>query len=134
MKLIDKLKEIEPQLKQDPATFEKCINELYSSAENEKEKGIITEFIEGVLESNFETLKNDVELLSIKARLLEVDEIIPYSYIAEHYFNKSRAWLSQRIRGNTVNNKRAKFTNEEIKTLEDAIHDVSKKLGSITLM
>lgn len=134
MKLIDRLKKIEPQLTQDAETFEKCISDLYDNAQSDKEKGIITEFVEGVLLSNFQTIKDDVELLSIKAKLLEVDEIIPYSYIAQHYFNKSKAWLSQRIRGNHINKKRARFTSEEIKTLESAIHDVSKKLGSITLI
>ena len=32
------------------------------------------------------------------------------SYIAQKYFGKSRAWLMQKVNGNTVNGKTAAFT------------------------
>lgn len=57
--------------------------------------------------------------------------ILPLSHIAEHYFKKSRQWLYQRINGNIVNGKPAQFTDEEIETLNFALQDISKKIGSI---
>lgn len=52
------------------------------------------------------------------------------SYIAKNYFNKTKSWLSQRINGNDVNGKPARFTPEEIDTLNKAFSDLSQKLGA----
>lgn len=52
------------------------------------------------------------------------------SYIAKNYFNKTKSWLSQRINGNDVNGRPARFTPEEIDTLNKAFSDLSQKLGA----
>lgn len=134
MGLTDKLNGILPKLQGSSAAFNECVNALFGEAKNDKERAIITEFIESTLSESADKLKEEFELLQIKSKLLEVDEILPYSYIAKEYFNKSRGWLSQRVRGNKVNGKTAKFTSDEIKTLNFAIQDISKKFGSITLL
>jgi len=133
MKLIDRLNGILPQLQGDFGTFNSCVDSLFKEAKSDKERAIITEFIEGALSENTNRLKEEFDLLQTKAWLLEIDEILPYSYIAKKYFNKSRAWLSQRIRGSKVNGKTVKFTPDEIKKLNFAIKDISNKLGSISL-
>ena len=56
---------------------------------------------------------------------------ISLSYIAKTYFNKSRSWLNQRINGNTVNGMQAKFSQEELRTLDYALKDLSEKLAEI---
>jgi hypothetical protein len=56
---------------------------------------------------------------------------ISLSYIAKTYFNKSRSWLNQRINGNTVNGVQAKFSQEELRTLDFALKDLSAKLAEI---
>ncbi|MDR1162184.1 MAG: DUF5053 domain-containing protein [Tannerellaceae bacterium] len=71
--------------------------------------------------------------IEVRVQLMEVTEVVSLSYIAKNYFNKTRQWLYQKINGNVVNGKPAKFTPEEINTLNFAIHDISKKLGSITI-
>ena len=52
-------------------------------------------------------------------------EMINLSYIAKHYFNRDRTWLYQRINGATVNGKPAAFTQQELKVLADALHEIS---------
>ncbi|MFJ1430981.1 DUF5053 domain-containing protein [Capnocytophaga canimorsus] len=90
------------------------------------------EFVEAMKYSIEDTLEKAKEL-SVKVRLNEVLPILPLSYIAEHYFQKSKSWFYQRLNGNIVNGSPAQFTQEEIKTLNFALQDLSKKLGSISL-
>jgi hypothetical protein len=73
----------------------------------------------------------DMEEIKLRVFLIENKEIIPISYIARNYFMKSKDWMYQRINGNKVNGKPAKFSPSEIKTFHLAIQDIGKKLGSI---
>ena len=104
------------------------INAQISQLASENEQ----EFIEAMKYSIEDTLEKAKEL-SVKARLNEVLPILPLSYIAERYFQKSKSWFYQRLNGNIVNGSPAQFTQEEIKTLNFALQDLSKKLGSISL-
>jgi len=54
-------------------------------------------------------------------------------YIAKKYFNKSDAWLYQRINGNVVNGKPAQFTINEIEQLKRALIDISNQLVSVSI-
>ncbi|WP_172918080.1 DUF5053 domain-containing protein [Capnocytophaga canis] len=104
------------------------INAQISQLASENEQ----EFVEAMKYSIEDTLEKAKEL-SVKVRLNEVLPILPLSYIAEHYFQKSKSWFYQRLNGNIVNGSPAQFTQEEIKTLNFALQDLSKKLGSISL-
>jgi len=135
MKLTDKLNELNDVIiNSDLDNFQRITDELYKDASNEKEKNMITKFIENSLASNFETMNDEFNLLKIKAKLLEIEDIISYSYIAKKYFNKSNEWLYQRIRGYNVNGKPAKFSKKELDTLNFALQDISKKIGSVTFV
>jgi hypothetical protein len=135
MKLVDKLNELNDVIiSSDLDRFQMITDELYENARSEKEKNMITKFIEQSLEGNFETMKEELDLLNTKSKLLEIEGIISYSYIAKNYFNKSNEWLYQRIRGYNVNGKPAKFNKKEINTLNFALQDISKKIGSITFV
>ncbi len=79
-----------------------------------------------------ETNERAQELL-IRNRLKEVLPAISLAYIAKNYFNKSRSWLNQRINGNTVNGMPAKFSKEELQTLNFALKDLSVKLSEISV-
>ena len=68
-----------------------------------------------------------------KMQLGEVSEIISLSYVAKHYFNKTKAWLYQRINGNIVNGKPCRFTPEELETFNRALQDISRRIGSLNL-
>ncbi len=76
----------------------------------------------------------EIKDLSIKMQLQEVAEIISLSYIARHYFNKSRQWLNQRVNGFTVSGKPAKFTDSQLETLNVALKDISRKIGSVNVV
>lgn len=79
---------------------------------------------------NIEKIENDINL---RKQLGEVSEILSLSYIARVYFGKTRSWLHQRINGNTVNGKKSKFTDSELQKFQDALKDISKKLGSLSI-
>lgn len=74
---------------------------------------------------------DEAEDLLVRERLEEVLPMISISYIARTYFHKSRQWFYQKLNGNTVNGKPARFTPEEIETLNFALKDMSRKISVI---
>lgn len=76
----------------------------------------------------------EAEMDDVRQRLGIIPDVLSLSYIAEHYFGKSRTWLYQRINGNKVNGKPAYFTRSERKQLQEALQDIGKKLSAITLI
>lgn len=93
--------------------------------ENEKE------FTEA-LESLIETTSKEAEELRMAERLGEITDMVSMAYIAKTYFRKSRSWLAHKLNGNTVNEKPAKFSDEELETLRFALNDISDKLSSMS--
>jgi hypothetical protein len=80
------------------------------------------------IEASMPLINNRIEELKVLVDLADVTEIVSISYIAKKYFNKSRAWLAQRINGNIVNGKPAQFSSDELKTLKIALEDISLKM------
>jgi predicted Zn-dependent peptidase len=89
-------------------------------------------FENAVMESAQKTL-NDAKVLKIKEQISKISDIISMTYIAEKYFNKTNSWLSQRINEHEVNGKPAKFTPEEIDTLNFAFQDIATKIGAFRI-
>ena len=89
-------------------------------------------FEQAVIASARRTLA-DAKQLKVKEQMSEISEIISMSYIAKTYFNKTRGWMSQRMNELNVNGHPAQFTPEEIETINFALKDISKKLGSIAI-
>jgi len=108
----------------------KQILELYNEFPNDEKE--IDEYIERhaytVITSADEVIANGV-----RYQLGQVKDVLSLSYIAKNYFNKSRQWLNHRINGSTVNGKPAKFTEEQLKTFNSALKDISKKIGSVNI-
>ena len=69
----------------------------------------------------------------LRDKLGELPEAISFSYIARKYFGKSRNWLYQRINGNIVDGKKARFTDNELKTFLNALNDVSEMIHQTSL-
>ncbi|MRJ07571.1 DUF5053 domain-containing protein [Ornithobacterium rhinotracheale] len=89
---------------------------------------------EAMLESAKDTAQRAENLVtSVRAReqLEDVLPILPLSYIAKVYFNKSRQWLYQKVNGSIVNGKQSNFTEEEVNTFNKALSDLGKKLQEI---
>lgn len=120
------------------------LKERFINATNEQEKEAIDremqllinedseQWAEAMVESAKET-RIQAEKIVLRQQLESVLPILPLSYIAEKYFGKSKAWFYQRLNGNAVNGKPASFTEDEIKTLNFALQDLSKKIGSISI-
>ena len=70
----------------------------------------------------------------VRYQLGEIAEILSLSYVARHYFNRSRQWLNHRINGNIINGKPAKFTDDQLITFNNALRDISRKINSVNIL
>ena len=119
----ERLKKLDINAKSD-AQRAKIMVEMEQLADSDPEG-----FELAVMASARQTLE-DAKTVKIKEQLAQVSAIVSMSYIAKNYFNKSKSWLSQRINEFDVNGKPARFTSEEVNTLNFAFDDISKKIGS----
>ncbi|WP_294629748.1 DUF5053 domain-containing protein [uncultured Bacteroides sp.] len=98
-------------------------NAYVNSLSPSDKKEFLSEFKKGAEQAVDEAKK----LAKIAERKKILDKVLDFasmSYIAEHYFGKSRQWLYQRINGNVVNGKPVDFTQEELKTLSFALSEL----------
>lgn len=112
--------------------FKKQYQFLKNNYKSEEEVRRIDDFISHLVHASMEESKQSMEEIRLRCHLILNKEIIPVSYIAKNYFNKSKNWLYQRINKNNVNGKPANFTDSEIKTFNRALEDIGKKIGSIS--
>lgn len=57
--------------------------------------------------------------------------VVNGSYIARRFFNKSRAWFSQRLNNHIVNGTPVEFTQKETETLRNALYTLSIELADL---
>ncbi len=134
MKLNDELIKLKGYMdSNDESKAEKQIDFIRANFTSEKDKKAIENFISSGLKELTKYTDGVINDLEVKIQLLEVAEIVSLSYIAKNYFQKTRQWLYQKLNGNIVNGKPAKFTSDEINTLNHALKDISKKIGSIAI-
>ncbi len=101
-----------------------------------KSKEELDEFSKCFFDGAEKACKNAEELIEEYTIRQQLEPIIKYtslSTIAKEYFGKSKEWLYQRLNGNTVNGKPAKFTTEEKKILKSALSDISKKIQDVSI-
>lgn len=60
-------------------------------------------------------------------------DLLPISYIAQHYFGKSKAWLYQRLNGNKVKGKVYTLNDEQKNIFNSAVKDIARQIGSVQL-
>lgn len=106
-----------------------AVERIKSMATTAEDKKMVEDFVERML-GEVETDVNELERLTIKAQMQDVLEVVNLSYIAKKYFGKTHAWLSQRVNECVVNGKKKTFTEEELKTLNNALQDISRMIGS----
>lgn len=82
-----------------------------------------------------ETGLSEIEsgIKDIRTQIESNYELLPISYIAKHYFGKSRAWLYQRINGNKIRGKVYTLNDEQKGIFNSAVQDIAKKIGSVQL-
>ena len=54
--------------------------------------------------------------------------VINASYIAQHFFGKSKSWFSQKLNNHVKNGTPIEFTSAEIETLRNALYTISIEL------
>ncbi len=106
-----------------------CLSEEEQKAETARQLESIKAVLEGVKANN-----EELDARRIREKLGNVPEAISMSYIAKNYFGKTKTWLYQRLNGNKVNGKEARFTENEARQLQDALHDLGRRLSSIILI
>ena len=84
---------------------------------------------ESAMMSAIQDTNKRVESEILRDKLESVLPAISVSHLAKEYFGKTPQWFYQRLNGNTVNGKQAKFTNNELRVLADALKDISKKIS-----
>lgn len=117
------------------------LKDRYINAKTEKERNEIRAEMSKACDEDAAAVAN-IAVAQIKESHAEIDaylirkqmeDILPcisLAYIAETYFKKSRQWLYQRVNGLLVNGKPAKFTPEEIETLNFALQDMGQRLAT----
>jgi hypothetical protein len=126
MKLQEELGQIDRYIGVDTEKFNEQYQYLTAAYPNDKTQ--IDDYIESKLAAISGEISEAVDEISIKVQLMKVSEIVSMSYIAKNYFHRTRQWLYKKING-----KPARFTKEEISTLNFALQDISKEIGSIAI-
>lgn len=119
-----KIKELKEQFRKAKSekeleTIDNQVNKLIEKDEDA--------FAEALLRDMKSTAK-EAENLILREKIKNILPIISVSYIAKKYFNKTPMWFYQRLNGNMVHGKQAKFTDEELSTLREAMLEVSKEI------
>lgn len=131
MNLKTELKKLDQYIGKDTDKLKVQYSLIIQNFPEEKEQ--IDDYLQNALSNLTENIGKSVDDLEVKAQLLKISEIVSMSYIAKNYFKKTRQWLYKKINGSPVNGKPAKFTENELETLNYAIQDISKKLGSTVI-
>jgi hypothetical protein len=71
--------------------------------------------------------------VNLKIELENVSQYVSMSYIAQRFFGKSRQWLNNRIKGNLVNGKIARFSSDELNCLSSALLKLSGEIKNTAL-
>jgi len=116
-----------------PDEFQKKFNFIHAHFTSETDRSEIDNFIASELSDIRNGVENCIKEAEIRLQLLDVKEIVSLSYISKNYFKKTRSWLHQKINGNIKNGKPCAFSNDELVTLNFALQDISKKIGSIAI-
>lgn len=113
-------------------------DEIVAKYTTPEDKAVIQEYMNRVGDEIIREMKEASreldKVITVKRQLKEVSQIVSMKYIAENYFNKSAAWLSQRINGTPVRGQVYGLKEKEVAILNDALHDIGRKLGSFTLV
>ena len=131
MKLSDELKKIDQYIGTDTNKFNDYYDYLIANYPSDKKQ--IDDHIESSLMGFTTEVGKAVDKIGVKVQLMKVSEIVSMSYIAKNYFHRTLQWMYKKINGNLVNGKPAKFTDSEINTLNFALQDISKQLGSLSI-
>ena len=115
----------------DDASLKKA-REIRAKYNSPEEREFIIKYMNGELDC----IENEIKIvdaklermLSIKAQVKEISEIVSLKYIAKNYFGKSASWLSQRINGSPVRGKIYCLKESELDILNSAIQECMEQI------
>lgn len=74
------------------------------------------------------------EVLTLRDQLVEDDyKLLPLRYIAQKYFGKSAAWLSQRLNGSEVRGHVYTLNAEQKSIFNRAVQEIGQRISSLQL-
>jgi len=117
----------------DTEKFESLYLSIRERFTSQEEVQLIDNYMINMLVESGKKIDAFIEEATIKLQLEKVSQIVSLSYIAKNYFHKTRNWLYQKINGCSINGKPAKFTPEEITTLNFALRDISREIGATVI-
>lgn len=85
------------------------------------------------VEADLKDINARAEEVLVREKMEAILPMISVSYLAKHYFGRSSSWLYQRINGNRVHGKPAKFTTQELDKLRHALREISQSIAGIAL-
>lgn len=91
------------------------------------------ERLTNAVEEDLKGMNSLAEEIRVREKMEAILPMISVSYLAKHYFGRSSSWLYQRINGNRVHGKPAKFTVQELEKLRYALREISQNIAGITL-
>jgi hypothetical protein len=107
--------------------FDEKFKSVLASKNEDEKKDFGAAFIEAA-KSDTERIGRFIDEVTVRMKLEDVLDVISMTYVAKTYFNKGRAWFSQKLNGNLKNGKVSSFTEEELKVLAGALDDIGQKL------
>ncbi len=109
------------------------INAWIEAHREEIPKDEIKEFMDSWLDEIGKDV-TDIKHQALKEQLdKEAYRMIPLKVVAEKYFGKSAAWLTQRLSGTPVRGKVYTLNAEQKKIFNGAMKDIGNTIGSIRL-
>lgn len=114
----------------DPAATE-YLKEITTQAQTEGKIHEMDEALEHLIASvdkRLDDVERSISTYTLHERMGTLTEAVNLAYIARHYFGKSRQWLYQRVKSQSVNGKPAKFTAEEEAIFMKALQEIGLRL------
>ena len=87
---------------------------------------------DAVADENVTRLESEVTALRSQIDA-EAYKLLPISYIAKNYFNKSASWLLQRINGYQVRGKVYTLNEEQKSIFNQAVKEISNRISALQL-
>jgi hypothetical protein len=116
----------------DRVLIEQKTDEFFSTLTDAEKKDVFQ-----AINDNFSDMHQEIaeirQVLDVREKLSPILPVISVSYLAKNYFHKTPQWFYQRLNGNRVNGKPAKFSDTEIQTLNFAIQDIRQQLSMVQL-
>jgi len=104
-------------------------NAFFDSLTDEQKKEVMQ-----ATTDEFKRIHNEIsdinQILNVRDSLADVLPFVSVSHLSKQYFGKSASWFYQRMNGNVVHGKPARFSQEEINTLNFALKDIGNKISS----